>query len=349
MKNVLLSILLLFTSLTAYSLDKGVGIHSDNKDSLWNTSLPYAIARQGLRAASDDEYIAAFQNFDTYVFGLSNSARVIKVNKDGRSLLGNWPLDAWPNHLFLEGENTAAYKKINAALGEKHSETGDPLAINASNSPAYILSNPTYETFKAGCYQETPLRYGDVDTDNTNELVLMIGKDLIIFSPQLGSIIFSGHYWLGDELSSDEAIGHFSKDMVDNSDVQFIASSGADNLVRELLPAKRSISKFYFGDFDDDNKSDIVIWRKIYESNLKSNPVSGFHRIAESQFHYTKDETGEYQLQTDTTSDTIQGWLTANNLTWQKGFPSKSECEGQEGELIPEMHDPLLNDPDVLK
>ena len=45
----------------------------------------------------------------------------------------------------------------------------------------------------------------------------------------------------------------------------------------------------------------------------------------------------------------IQSWLLAKNLTWQKGFLSKSECAGQEGQLIPEIHDPLLNDPDVLR
>jgi hypothetical protein len=44
----------------------------------------------------------------------------------------------------------------------------------------------------------------------------------------------------------------------------------------------------------------------------------------------------------------VKGWLTAKQLTWKKGYPSKSECAGQEGQFIPEMHDVLLNDPDVL-
>jgi hypothetical protein len=46
----------------------------------------------------------------------------------------------------------------------------------------------------------------------------------------------------------------------------------------------------------------------------------------------------------------VKGWLTSNNLTWwKKGYPSKSECAGQEGQFIPEMHDPLLNDPEVMQ
>ena len=63
--------------------------------------------------------------------------------------------------------------------------------------------------------------------------------------------------------------------------------------------------------------------------------------------HYSLIDS-EYKLQ-DTSAETVQNWLSTKNLTWQKGFPSLSECEGEEGQLIPEMHDPLLNDPDVLK
>jgi len=102
-------------------------------------------------------------------------------------------------------------------------------------------------------------------------------------------------------------------------------------------------------DFDANGKSDILIWRKLYESNLGDNPVKGFHLLGEGVFHYEKSAAGEYVFKDDTESNVAKAWLTSNNLTWQKGFPSKSECEGQEGQLIPEMHDPLLNDPEVLR
>jgi len=46
---------------------------------------------------------------------------------------------------------------------------------------------------------------------------------------------------------------------------------------------------------------------------------------------------------------TMQNWLSTQQLTWQKGYPSKSESTGEENQLIPEMHDPLLNDPDLLQ
>lgn len=65
------------------------------------------------------------------------------------------------------------------------------------------------------------------------------------------------------------------------------------------------------------------------------------------RLHYAMVD-GEYQ-QTATPESEVKDWLEENNLTWQKGFPSHSECPGEEGELIPEMHDPLLNDADVLQ
>ncbi|AJQ92856.1 hypothetical protein [Gynuella sunshinyii] len=109
----------------------------------------------------------------------------------------------------------------------------------------------------------------------------------------------------------------------------------------------RSIAKLYVNDFDKDGHSDILVWRKMYESRLVGELLSGFKLNSQLYGHYALID-GEYHLQ-QTDEATIQGWLSANELTWQKGYPSSSECQGHEGELIPEMHDPLLNDPDVLK
>ena len=72
----------------------------------------------------------------------------------------------------------------------------------------------------------------------------------------------------------------------------------------------------------------------------------GFAKKDELLVHYALVD-GEYKKQS-TSANTIKGWLATRQLTWQKGFPSQSECPGAEGKLIPELHDPLLNDPDVL-
>ena len=103
----------------------------------------------------------------------------------------------------------------------------------------------------------------------------------------------------------------------------------------------------YIDDFNGDEREDIIVWRKRYVSNNIENPVIGFHLDKQVFNHYGLVD-GQYILQ-DTPEATIRSWLATNNLTWQSGFPSHSECPGQEGQLIPEMHDPLLNDPDVLQ
>ena len=184
MKNAFFSILLLLPSLTVYSLDKGVGINPNNKDSLWNTSLPYAIARQGLRAASGDEYIVAFQDFDTYVFGLSNSSRVIKVNKDGRSLLGNWPLTT--PYSCDDGSDDCKYNWWVGRWSDQEFLEPELKNLFKHHSGGEIQVMPD----GLGCLNKTPLRYGDIDGDTKNELVIFLNDNLLIFSPEKQKTIF---------------------------------------------------------------------------------------------------------------------------------------------------------------
>lgn len=113
------------------------------------------------------------------------------------------------------------------------------------------------------------------------------------------------------------------------------------------MAALRGYAKLYIGSYSAENAKDILIWRKVYKSNLLKDPIAGFTRLSDTYIHY-KLINGEYKKQ-PTEQAVIKEWFTDKNLTWQKGYPSKSECPGKEGELIPEMHDPLSNDPDVLK
>ena len=200
---------------------------------------------------------------------------------------------------------------------------------------------------RVGCLEANPLRYGDINEDSQQELVLTIGKDFIVFSPQKQKVIFSAHYYLSDELSQEEAQ---NSGLTNNkpSDPAYIAYSTLEVKDRGVLyPALRSLSKLYFGSFENSQSRDIVLWRKLYQSKLVNDPVPGFSKIGELFVHY-KFIDGGYKKQ-DTESSVVKGWITTKQLTWQKGYPSKSECPGQTDQLIPEMHDPLLNDPDVLQ
>ncbi len=203
-----------------------------------------------------------------------------------------------------------------------------------------------------GCLNKTPLRYGDIDDDNKNELVLFLNDNFLIFNPELKKTVFLMMYNLDDITSVEDTISQhgfekpefpqYVSSLSTNSGVAFQVSSQVTE------PALQAFAKIYTVDVDNDQVKDLIIWRKLYQSRLQSDAMKGFKKISDTYLHYTKAD-GEYQLQADTAPETIQGWLTAKNQTWQSGFPSKSECAGQEGQLIPEMHDPLLNDPDVLK
>jgi hypothetical protein len=120
----------------------------------------------------------------------------------------------------------------------------------------------------------------------------------------------------------------------------------------------RGYAKIYFGDFDNDSNPDVLVWRKAYKSRSKKDEVVGFEALRQEWSHFERDLkvqeeseqgiTGEY-LPQQTDEATIRKWLSENELTWKKGYPSASECEGEDGQLILEMHDPLLNDPEVLE
>ncbi|WP_229815830.1 hypothetical protein, partial [Bacterioplanes sanyensis] len=108
---------------------------------------------------------------------------------------------------------------------------------------------------------------------------------------------------------------------------------------------------------DKDGNPDLVKWQKAFVSNNKTESIA-WNKVRNSLTHYERDLTTQKRLENGMTGEylpqitldvVIEGWLRENELIWQQGFPSFSECPGEEGKLIPEMHDPLLNDPDVLQ
>ncbi|GAA6135448.1 hypothetical protein NBRC116188_22380 [Oceaniserpentilla sp. 4NH20-0058] len=199
-----------------------------------------------------------------------------------------------------------------------------------------------------GCLEHTPLRYGDIDADSDSELVLFLKNTLVVFSPTQEKVVFSTLFNYPDYITWQTLIdAEMYLDDPDANTPQY-ASLYEFKKDRNAIIGYRGYSKLYVQDFDNNQNVDLVLWRKLYQSRLQGDSLKGFEKLSDSYLHYKKVD-GAYQLQTGTAPETVQGWLTANNLSWQKGFPSKSECDGQEGQLIPEMHDALLNDPDVLK
>jgi hypothetical protein len=203
-----------------------------------------------------------------------------------------------------------------------------------------------------GCLAKSPLRFGDFSGDGAAEIVVLLPDeftlDMLVFSPAQGKVIFSHAIATTNSIAEGDADQTLLHPDVSRRS-QYYVRSGQEiiGMGWAMKPAVRAYGKVYTGDFNENGTRDLLVWRKLFQSRLVSDQVIGFERLREAWLHYAMID-GQYQLQ-NTPEGTIRSWLTSNNLSWQKGYPSKSECPGEEGQLIPEMHDPLLNDPDVLQ
>ena len=360
MKIIAPLILILFSNMVFpfENLVLGAGINNENKQSLRRTSIPYAVARQGQRSENDNEFVRGFLELESYVYSISSESTLIATKKNDRSLLGSWSLAVWPDSVRMKGEGVHWLVRSELSFvedGEYYSiEEPEKMIIDFDHQYSIDIGDQ-----HLGCYNRVPLRYGDINGDAIDEIVLFLRDDLVVFSLALKRIIFSTQLRSRDELTTDQIAMGFPE--LENTAPQYISQNGLYGRSRYArFPAMRSFAKIYLDDFNSDGKKDIIVWRKLYESRLTTDPVLGFKLEGELFVHYQLEE-GEYQIQTSeppvegefetdpAQQDQIKGWLESKNLTWQSGFPSKSECAGQEGQLIPEMHDVLLNDPDVLK
>jgi len=333
-------------------LDKGTTVTDENIHNLAATSLPYAAAFCGwaLPCPANTTIPLAFVEAGsqgTYYALKESSNRLVYFNVLTEQFNPGWLVQSYQNHVFLGGEDAAAAAIIASAYGDEYTSS-PPLTVIDDRQSEYALSRGS-EKQTLGCLENNPLRYGDINNDQSPEIVTLMGKNVVISSPQLQKVIFGAHYYLADEVTGENS------DLINRllphnnpGDPQYLADSSFEIIERKSpFPAWRSLSKLYFGDFDNDQAQDIVLWRKLYQSAAVGSGITGFEKLGDVFVHY-KIVSGEYKLQT-TASDTVKSWLTSSQLTWQQGYPSLSECVGQEGQLIPELHDPLLNDPEILQ
>lgn len=347
---IFLSIFLLSLSVVASDLNLVVGkSRGDLPKSLLKTIYrTYTTLPGYLYEYSPNKYYSLSKTGNAIgVFDLANTDEI----------LSGWPLTPWPQTIQMKGEgsNWQTRHLVANALAGNTAEVKDPETMALAT---YQYDLPSFKTF-TGCLADSPLRYGDIDQNSEKELVLFLDNDLVVFSPSQQKVIFATRFAMSDELAPEDVAGWFDGGLEPPSN-QYVASSGFGDGLRAAFPATRSFAKIFVDDFDNNGKPDILVWRKLYQSRLKTDPLLGFKFEGELFAHYQL-ENGEYVIQataaeaegefeTDPAQQLqIKNWLAAKNLTWQKGFPSKSECAGQEGQLIPEMHDALLNDPDVLK
>ncbi len=290
----------------------------------------------------------AYTNFgsgDIY-YTYNNTAILINsFNLTTKQYLGGWKIESYNQTTTMVGEIPQASQDSASLRGDDLEPFTDPTAPETGYA-VYLESGIMRNA--NGCLAKYPLRYGDLDLDSKKELVLIIGGDFVVFSTDLKKVIFGANMLHADEITDPQRTQELRNIHGTNSTTpQFIAYSGTQIGIDKIYPAERAFAKLFFGDFNNDNVFDIVVWRKLFESRLLTDPVQGFNKVGDLFVHY-QVVNGEYKKQ-PTDQATAKSWLTTNNQTWKKGYPNTSECANQTNQLIPEMHDALLNDPDVLQ
>jgi hypothetical protein len=326
MKKLVFLISVLVSNIALSALEKGVALTEQNLSAIAQTSWEYAKSSTTQKKFNDGFATAFYRkNESTDLYSISGSLHLYLTNFDTREVLGRWPLKR-PASFKLFPEITTQYQDLNVETDTSNYEYSDWLE-------------------GVGCMNKSPLRYGDFNGDTNNEVVLFLNDDLVLFSPNAEKIIFSMPIDSSDWLTEAESIT-VGKDVYGTPKHKYISKYLSQN--NTLGTGHRIYGKLFMADFDDNDKLNIITWHKVYESPLLTSDQQGFIKVRDEYQLFEMADSGEYMVKAIEAS-AIKNLLVDANLTWQKGYPSKSECAGQEGQLIPEMHDPLLNDPDVLK
>ncbi|MEJ2046267.1 MAG: hypothetical protein P8X74_21405 [Reinekea sp.] len=305
-------------SANALVLEKGLVAGDPNWDTLTKVDRAHGYYPKAVVESDEDGVV--------YVY----DGAIGKTNYKDNKLLHGWPLTRWSHHTGFE------YNEPFFQSSEQAQEGG-----------RYWIPKSHFPTL--GCLGNTLLRYGDLENDGESELVLFLDNELVVFSPSLGKVVFSETYDASNWVSADTTVSAYEEMGSRHEGVKYYSISSESYWAETNdWPGSRTYSKIFQGDMDSDGQMEILVWRKLYLSNTLTESA-GFKLSQSAWQRFEKDpETGEYLPQISTEDD-IKTWLLENDLTWSKGYPSLSECAGEEGKLIPEMHDPLLNDPDVLQ
>lgn len=342
-----------YAKFEAFVSDNVILINNDNLLSLAKESYVYADANNIVDDLPlfNNSFLLGYVNLkgDNDYYALYSNSKIVKFRSGENPILQTvLSLNSINDATIMAGELGVAREELETARTGLDTDFPPPSArIMHEDSFFYSGGYLGKEAdYGMGCLNLNSLKHGDFDSNG--DIDIIIGFDfnsLAIFSTAVNKIIFNFLVSSDDLIDSEFAEEVFG--VAQKHDPQFLAHSGIDELLRAKFPAMKSFAKIYVDDFNNDSKKDILMWRKLYTSRLRIDPVLGFEKVADLFVHYSYID-GEYKLQATEQSD-IKSWLDTNKLTWQQGFPSKSECKGKEGQLIPEMHDALLNDPDVLQ
>lgn len=233
-----------------------------------------------------------------------------------------------------------------------------------------------------GCQLDKPFRYQDLNFDGVSEFVFIggvgqfyrdqngVGIDTGVrttvrifdisknypkqmFYADLSAESFGMEYFFEENEVADPGYQSFT--------TRCVRKEGCDGKPNVARPGERLYRKLYFGDYDKDNKLDLVVWTKEYKSRKKGSETTGYELLNDEyeMYHLHGDEF----VKVPSTIGEVKGIIESQGLTWRAGWPSRNECKGfgyVGGELKKyEESDPVildltgdprhnLNDPDVL-
>jgi len=287
-------------------------------------------------------------------YDFTSKMQVYSIDLDSKKLLGHWSLtpdESCPANQVCKSVWWQGRWREEELLEPLLTQRLTDMFGNLAFSNNYVADGHRTILDTMGCMQHTPLRYGDIDGDGINEVVVLLAQgysiDWLIFSPAKQKTIFVSKLNIDDSIITSQAPSELMPWHEDSKRYQYWMQTQVNNGSPLYRPGLKAYAKLYFNDFDGDGAFDILVWRKMYESRLVGDPVAGYELKGELLGHYELVE-GEYRLQA-TNAETVKGWLTESQQSWSMGYPRESECSGQEGQLIPEVHDPILNDPEVLE
>jgi len=233
---------------------KGLAVNDGNISQLAVNSLPYAASFCGWDnpCSVNTSYPLAFfeTEVENFYYALKSDNQIVSFNTGSEEFFIGWSLINWSHQLYSYN-----IEKTHETLGEIYPPIGSYSGVGLS----------------LGCLGDAPLRYGDLESDGINELIIYNGM-FTLFSPQYQRTVFAAYLSESDWVTQEDAIRKFDEDV-----------PGAYQYVSKLLTnndgvgaAIRSYSKLYIGNYDGDTHSDILVWRKEYRSNLKTNHINGF-------------------------------------------------------------------------
>lgn len=335
-------------------LQIGASVNSSTLYEIAGGSAPYATARSGQRQYGEDTVVSAFlvPSNGGVVYSLSDEANLYATPYPSGGTSKRWPLSWWED-AYIEPPLSQAEYPEDFDLYQESLYLKYPGFVNSPECPGLGESRHLF-----------PLRYGALVPEAESMLIAIPVSSFFVVAPSTGKVVFSVRLASDGWLTRESTKEYFSIDCT-TSDGQRVdetclssrlkrapqfQSSAAEEITNgPLIPAPglREYAKLYVGDFDGNGRTDLIVWGKSYKSRMGSDPIVGFVKLRDTVVHY-EYISPEFKRRT-TKPETIRGWLTARQLTWSKGWPNKSECPGQTNQLIPEMHDPLLNDPEVLQ